>query len=222
METKNESFQDEEHRCDDCVESKSQQPYQQFLGIDRPVALALQCAKEHWFAGFVDFGAILGMTTVILVMCYGQTHIVFAMSREGLLPTKFSTIHPKFGTPFLTTWSVGSLFSIIGAVVPLGVLAELVNIGTLAAFCLVPVAVIILRKKRPNLPRAFLCPGVPAVPVLAIAFCLVLMAYLKPMTWIAFGAWLTVGAFAYFAYARHKSVLQNEATEQGYEVGERA
>ncbi|MBN3754365.1 amino acid permease [Paraburkholderia sp. Tr-20389] len=197
-------------------------PYQQFLGIDHPVSLALQYAKEHWFAGFVDLGAILGMTTVILVMCYGQTRIVFAMSRDGLLPRKFSTIHPKFGTPFLTTWSVGILFSIIGAVVPLSVLAELVNIGTLAAFCLVAVAVIVLRKKRPDLPRAFHCPGVPAVPSLAIAFCLVLMAYLKPITWIAFGVWLALGAFVYFAYARHKSVLQTEATEQGYEVGERA
>jgi hypothetical protein len=79
----------------------------------------------------------------------------------------------------------------------------------------------VLRKKRPDLPRAFHCPGVPAVPALAIAFCLVLMAYLKPITWIAFEVWLALGAFVYFAYARHKSVLQAEATVQGYEVGER-
>jgi basic amino acid/polyamine antiporter, APA family len=84
--------------------------------------------------------------------------IVFAMSRDGLLPRKFSSIHPKFGTPFVTTWSVGILFSIIGAVVLLNVLAELVNIGTLAAFCLVAIAVVDLRKKRPDLPRLFIAP----------------------------------------------------------------
>jgi basic amino acid/polyamine antiporter, APA family len=197
-------------------------PYQHSFGIDHPVSLALQYAKEPWFAGFVDLGAILGMTTVILVMCYGQTRIVFAMSRDGLLPKKFSMIHPKYGTPFVTTWSVGILFSILGAVIPLKVLAELVNIGTLSAIYLVGVAVIVLRKKRPDLPRAFRCPGVPAVPALAIAFCVVLMAYLKPITWSAFGSWLALGVLIYFAYARHKSVLQTESSGRGYEVGERA
>lgn len=197
-------------------------PYQKFLGIDHPVSLALQFAKENWFAGFVDLGAILGMTTVMLVMAYGQTRIIFAMSRDGLLPRRFSTIHPTCGTPFFTTWSVGGIFALLGALVPLNVLAELVNIGTLAAFCLVAIAVVVLRKRRPDLPRAFRCPAVPVIPALAIVFCLVLMAYLKPITWIAFGAWLSLGALIYFAYARHHSVLQIESTLQRYEVRKRA
>ncbi|MCY1263998.1 putative amino acid permease YhdG [compost metagenome] len=197
-------------------------PYQQFLGVDHPVSLALKFAKENWFAGFVDLGAILGMTTVMLVMAYGQTRIIFAMSRDGLLPRKFSTLHPKRGTPFFTTWSVGTVFSLLGAVVPLNVLAELVNIGTLAAFCLVAIAVIVLRRRRPDLGRAFRCPAVPLVPVLAVASCMVLMAYLKPITWIAFGAWLSLGALIYFVYARHRSVLQTDMAPQGFELSERA
>jgi APA family basic amino acid/polyamine antiporter len=185
-------------------------PYAKFLGIDHPVSLALQYAHETWFAAFVDLGAILGMTTVILVMAYGQTRILFAMSRDGLLPHKLSEIHPRFGTPFFATWIVGIIFGLLSAVVPLGVLGELVNMGTLAAFCLVSVAVIVLRKKRPDLHRAFRCPGVPYVPLLAIAFCAVLMAFLSRTTWAAFLAWLAFGLVIYFAYARQRSLLHRE------------
>jgi len=188
-------------------------PYAKFLGIDHPVSLALQYANETWFAAFVDLGAILGMTTVILVMAYGQTRILFAMSRDGLLPRKLSEIHPRFGTPFFATWIVGIIFGLLSAVVPLGVLGELVNMGTLAAFCLVSVAVMVLRKKRPDLHRAFRCPGVPAVPLLAIAFCAVLMAFLSKTTWAAFLAWLALGLVVYFAYARQRSLLNQPANE---------
>ncbi|WP_374586589.1 amino acid permease [Pseudoduganella sp.] len=182
-------------------------PYKNFLGIDHPVSLALQYAGENWFAGWVSLGAILGMTTVILVMAYGQTRIIFAMSRDGLLPKRLSKVHPKYHTPFLATWIVGLIFGFIAALVPLNVLAELVNMGTLAAFCLVSVAVIIMRKKRPDLHRAFRCPGVPVVPGLAIAFCLGLMYFLSATTWIAFGIWLALGLVVYFAYSRHRSEL---------------
>lgn len=182
-------------------------PFQKYLGIDHPVSLALQYAGENWVAGFVDMGAILGMTTVILVMAYGQTRVLFAMSRDGLLPKKLSTLHPKYGTPFFATWVVGIVFGLIAAFVPLGVLAELINIGTLAAFTLVSVAVIVLRVKRPELPRAFRCPWVPVVPLLAIAFCIALMAFLSPTTWIAFGIWLLIGLLIYFGYARRRSLL---------------
>lgn len=182
-------------------------PFQKYLGIDHPVSLALQYAGENWVAGFVDMGAILGMTTVILVMAYGQTRVLFAMSRDGLLPKKLSTLHPKYGTPFFATWVVGIAFGLIAAVVPLGVLAELINIGTLAAFSLVSVAVIVLRVKRPELHRAFRCPWVPVIPLLAIAFCIVLMAFLSVTTWIAFGIWLLIGLIIYFGYARRRSLL---------------
>ncbi len=182
-------------------------PFKQYLGIDHPVSLALQYAGENWVAGFVDMGAILGMTTVILVMAYGQTRVLFAMSRDGLLPKKLSALHPKYGTPFFATWVVGIVFGLIAAFVPLGVLAELINIGTLAAFTLVSVAVIVLRVKRPELQRAFRCPWVPVVPLLAIAFCIVLMAFLSVTTWIAFGIWLLIGLVIYFGYARRRSLL---------------
>jgi APA family basic amino acid/polyamine antiporter len=182
-------------------------PFEQFKGIDHPVSLALQFAHENWFAGFVDLGAILGMTTVILVMSYGQTRIVFAMSRDGLLPARLSTVHPKFGTPFFATWVVGIGFGLIAAVVPLDVLAELINIGTLAAFCLVSVAVVVLRKRRPDLPRAFRCPAVPVVPALAVLFCVALMTFLSKTTWIAFGIWLVLGLAVYFGYSRKRSLL---------------
>jgi APA family basic amino acid/polyamine antiporter len=182
-------------------------PYPKFLGVDHPVSLALQYAHENWFAGFIDLGAILGMTTVILVMAFGQTRIIYAMSRDGLLPRRLSKVHPRFGTPFLATWIVGIVFGLLGAVVPLGVLGELVNMGTLAAFCLVSVAVVVLRKKRPDLHRAFRCPWVPVVPILAVAFCATLMAFLGKATWIAFLVWLAIGLVVYFAYARHRSAL---------------
>ncbi|MGA7815728.1 amino acid permease [Caballeronia sp.] len=182
-------------------------PAAQFANISNPVSYALQVAGQPWVAGFIDLGAVIGMLTVILVMSYGQTRIIYAMSRDGLLPARLSTIHPKYGTPFFTTWLVGIFFGLIGALVPLNVLAELINIGTLAAFSMVSVAVLILRRTHPDLPRAFRCPGVPVVPVIAVASCLFLMLNLKAVTWIAFVVWLTLGLAIYFAYSRRHSKL---------------
>lgn len=182
-------------------------PYQKFLGVDHPVSLALQYAGENWIAGFVDLGAILGMTTVILVMAFGQTRIIFAMSRDGLLPKRLSTVHPRFHTPFFATWLVGIVFGLIAATIPLNILAELINIGTLAAFTMVSVAVVVLRKKRPDLPRAFRCPGVPFVPALAVILCVGLMSFLSWVTWMAFTIWLVIGLVIYFGYARRRSLL---------------
>ncbi|RDK05608.1 amino acid permease [Cupriavidus lacunae] len=184
-------------------------PFAKFAGVDHPVSLALQFAGQNWVAGFVDLGAILGMTTVILVMTYGQTRVIFAMSRDGLLPERLSSVHPVHATPYFATWTVGIVFAAIAALVPLSVLAELINIGTLAAFTLISVAVLVLRKTRPDLPRAFRCPGVPVVPLLSIGFCLFLMAHLQALTWIAFLVWLVVGLVIYFAYARRNAVLHN-------------
>lgn len=184
-------------------------PFAKFAGVDHPVSLALQFAGQNWVAGFVDLGAILGMTTVILVMTYGQTRVIFAMSRDGLLPERLSSVHPVHATPYFATWTVGIVFAAIAAFVPLNVLAELINIGTLAAFTLISVAVLVLRKTRPELPRAFRCPGVPVVPLLSIGFCLFLMAHLQALTWAAFLVWLALGLVIYFAYARRNAVLHN-------------
>jgi basic amino acid/polyamine antiporter, APA family len=182
-------------------------PSPQFANIAHPVSFALQAAGENWVAGFIDLGAVLGMLTVILVMSYGQTRIIYAMSRDGLLPAPLSRIHPRFATPFLTTWIVGLFFGLIGALVPLNVLAELINIGTLAAFSMVSIAVLILRKTHPDLPRAFRCPGVPVVPILAVLSCVFLMVNLQRLTWIAFVIWVGLGIVIYFVYSRHHSRL---------------
>ncbi|MDC7696336.1 MULTISPECIES: amino acid permease [Vogesella] len=182
-------------------------PYAQFAGIDHPVSLALQVAKLDWFAGFVDLGAILGMMTVILVMTYGQTRILLAMSRDGLLPKVFSDINPKYGTPYKATWMVGTVIALIAGFVPLHTLAELVNIGTLAAFSLIALAVIVLRKREPDLPRKFYCPAVPYVPALAILFCVFLMTQLSALTWVFFVGWLLIGLGVYFGYSRRNSLL---------------
>ena len=133
----------------------------------------------------------------------------FSGTRAAMKPKIRPTIqvHPKYHTPFFATWMVGLIFGFIAALVPLNVLSELVNMGTLAAFCLVSIAVVVLRKKRPDLPRAFRCPGVPVVPALAVIFCALLMTYLNAVTWIAFGVWLVLGLIVYFGYARHRSVL---------------
>ncbi|WER46262.1 amino acid permease [Cupriavidus sp. WKF15] len=184
-------------------------PFAKFAGVDHPVSLALQFAGQNWVAGFVDLGAILGMTTVILVMTYGQTRIIFAMSRDGLLPERLSSVHPVHATPYFATWTVGIVFAAIAGFVPLNVLAELINIGTLAAFTLISIAVLVLRRTRPDLPRAFRCPGVPVVPLLSAGFCLFLMAHLQVLTWIAFLVWLAIGLAIYFLYARRNAVLHN-------------
>lgn len=184
-------------------------PYPKFEGVDHPVSLALQFAGETWVAGFVDVGAIVGMGTVILVMTYAQTRIIFAMSRDGLLPARLSSVHPVYATPYFATWTVGFVFATIAAFVPLNVLAELINIGTLAAFTLISIAVLVLRRTQPNLPRGFRCPGGVMVPILSVAFCVFLMAYLQAFTWIAFLSWMALGLAIYFLYARRNAVLHH-------------
>ena len=182
-------------------------PWQHFEGSAHPVSLVLQAAGQPWAAAFVDLGAVLGMTTVMFVMAYGQTRILFAMSRDGLMPAALSRVHPRFKTPFLNTWVVGLTFGLIGALVPLNVLAELINIGTLAAFIMVSLAVLVLRRTKPNMPRAFRCPGVPVIPLLAIGACLFLMVNLQSLTWVAFGIWLVIGLAIYFGYSRRRATL---------------
>lgn len=180
-------------------------------GMDSPVSFVLKQVGESWAAGFVDLGAVMGMMTGLLVASYAQSRILFAMSRDGLLPKALSQVHPRFQTPFLTTWIVGLVFGLIGALIPLNVLAELVNIGTLTAFIMVSVAVLVLRSTHPHLPRAFRCPGMPVVPVLAILSCLFLMIHLQRITWIAFVAWLAIGLVIYFGYSRSHSNLARQS-----------
>ncbi|TYS07409.1 branched-chain amino acid transporter BcaP [Bacillus subtilis] len=182
-------------------------PFAQFAGVDHPVSLVLQSAGQNWVAGIIDIGAVLGMTTVMLVMLYGQTRVMFAMSRDGLVPGSLSKVHPKHKTPYVATWFFGTMSALLGSLVPLDELAKLVNIGTLSAFVLISVAVIVLRKKQPNLPRAFTCPGVPVIPGLAILFCLFLILNLGWVTIVRFLVWLLIGLAIYFLYSRKHSKL---------------
>jgi basic amino acid/polyamine antiporter, APA family len=181
-------------------------PYTQ-LNVAAPVALALQLIGQNWVAGIISLGAISGITTVLLVMLYGQTRVFYAMSRDGLLPKIFSEIHPKYKTPFKSTWVTGVVVCLVAGLTPIGIVSEMVNIGTLAAFVLVSVGVMALRIKQPNLNRSFKVPFVYVVAPLAIIFCFVLMAMLPGATWLRFGVWLALGFVIYFAYGMKNSKL---------------
>ncbi|SHK22181.1 amino acid permease [Desulforamulus aeronauticus] len=181
-------------------------PYAQ-LDVAAPVAFAMNYIGQNWFAGLISLGAICGITTVLLVMAYGQIRLFFAMSRDGLIPSLFSKVHPKYKTPYTSTWLTGLGCATVSALVPLGTLAHLVNIGTLSAFVLVSVAVLVLRKTHPHIQRSFTCPGVPLIPILAILFCGYLMISLPAITWKMFCVWMVLGIVVYLLYGKGHSKL---------------
>jgi APA family basic amino acid/polyamine antiporter len=158
-----------------------------------------------WIRLFVLIGAMTGMISSILVFQLGQARVWFAMSRDGLLPAVFSKIHAQFRTPAVATWVAGFVVGIPGGLLDIGTVANLSNIGTLFAFVLVSIAVVILRFREPERPRAFRAPLGMLFPALSIIFCLVLMMGLEIMTWVAFFIWLAIGLVIYFFYSRHRS-----------------
>ncbi|KUN89309.1 amino acid permease [Streptomyces griseoruber] len=177
------------------------------LSVSAPLADAFKHTGHPWFAGFISFGAAVGLTTVCMILLLGQTRVFFAMSRDGLLPRFFSHVHPRFRTPHRPTILLGVLIAILAGFTSLSELAELVNIGTLFAFVVVAIGVIILRRTRPDLPRAFRTPWVPVVPILSVCASLWLMLNLPAETWLRFGIWMVVGFFVYFFYGRSHSRL---------------
>ncbi|MCK6255956.1 amino acid permease [Fictibacillus sp. KIGAM418] len=181
-------------------------PYNK-LNVADPVSFALHYVGQDSIAGLVSVGAITGITTVLLVMLFGQVRISYAMSRDGLLPPILSKVHPLFKTPFKNTWLTGFIAAGIAGFIDLTTLAHLVNMGTLSAFALIAVAVIVLRKTHPNLERAFKAPFVPVLPILTVLFCLYLMISLPSITWISFVIWIAIGLIVYFFYARTRSKL---------------
>jgi APA family basic amino acid/polyamine antiporter len=175
--------------------------------IDRtaPLATAFRRLGLDFAAGLISIGAITGLTSVLIVMMLGQSRIFFAMSRDGLLPAAFGSVHPRYRTPHVSTLLVGGAVMVLAALLPLTWLVELVSIGTLFAFVVVSAGVIVLRRTDPALHRPFRCPWVPWVPLAAIASCAYLMASLPYQTWIRFGGWLALGLAIYFGFGRRHS-----------------
>ncbi len=170
-----------------------------------PVAQAFRSHGLDFAGGLISAGAIAGLSSVLLVLLLGQSRIFFAMSRDGLLPGVFSAVHPRFGTPHVSTIGVGVIVAGIAGFVPLKELAELANIGTLFAFVIVSLGVLVLRRSEPGRRRPFRTPWVPLVPLLATAGAFYLMAALPWATWLRFLAWLGLGIAIYFGYSRHHS-----------------
>jgi APA family basic amino acid/polyamine antiporter len=187
-------------------------PWQSVMGDAAPVVNALKRlsllpggGSLVWVRLFVLIGALMGMISSILVFQLGQARVWFAMSRDGLLPTVFSHIHPKFRTPAVATWVAGFVVGIPAGLLDIGTVSNLSNIGTLFAFVLVSIAVLILRYREPERHRSFRVPLGPLLPVLSMIFCVVLMMGLEIMTWMAFFVWLVAGLLIYFFYSRHRS-----------------
>ncbi len=177
------------------------------LNVPSPVADVMLRLGHHWASGFIAAGAIAGLTTVMLVLFYGLTRIFFAMSRDGLLPPVFSTVHARTRTPITVIAATGMIMALVAGFIPMEQVTKLVNFGTLAAFVLVCFGVIMLRHTHPDLPRPFRTPFSPLVPILGILFCGYLMASLPVTTWMAFVVWLAIGLIFYFGYSRTHSVL---------------
>ena len=189
-------------------------PYGDFHETGAPVAFALSRIGSGWGAALVSVGALCGITSVILVTLYGQTRIFFAMSRDGLLPKYFSEVHPTFHTPAKVTIIVGLATSLLAGFIPLDVIAELVNIGTLAAFIIVAIGVLVLRKSSPGIERPFRCPGVPFIPLLCIVSCTGLILLLPGITQLRFILWMVVGLLIYFAFGLKNSENNGTCTAE--------
>jgi APA family basic amino acid/polyamine antiporter len=189
---------------------------QQFLNA--PVGYALAVINKDWAAGVVSAGAVAGITSVLLVMLMSQPRIFFAMSRDRLLPAGVSRVHPRFRTPYITTIITCVVVAAVAGFVPINVLGEMTSIGTLFAFVVVSIAVIVLRYKRPDARRPFRVPGGNVIPVLGVLACVYLMVSLSVMTWVRFLGWLDIGMIIYWFYGRTHSPLVN-ATEAAARSG---
>ena len=196
-------------------------PWQSLIDDAAPVVNSLKklsllthSQTLRWTRLAVLFGAMMGMISSLLVFQLGQARVWFSMSRDGLLPKLFSRVHPRFRTPSTATWIAGFLVGIPGGILDIGTLADLSNIGTLFAFVLVSIGVIILRYKQPERRRGFRAPGGIAAPVLSVMFCVLLMAGLPILTWLRFFLWLIIGLTVYMLYSRHRSEFSPQNAQQ--------
>ena len=180
------------------------------LGNDAPVANAFTAIGLNWVSAAISITAITGIISVVFAFMLGAARIWFALARDGLLPAWFAKTHPKYGTPYRPTLLLGLLTGIVAGALPLGELAELVNIGVLAAFIIICSAIMVLRRTRPEVPRSFRTPWVPLVPLMGIGFSIWLISGLPWQTYERFGLWLLLGLVVYFAYGMRHSKLNRE------------
>jgi basic amino acid/polyamine antiporter, APA family len=181
------------------------------INIEAPLAVAFLDRGLTNASYVITLGALAGLTSVMLVMLLGQTRVLYAMACDGLLPRSFfAKIHPKFRTPYKTTILVGLLAATVGSLVPIDKIGKMVNIGTLFAFVLVCISVLVLRRTNPGQPRPFRTPFVPIVPLLGVAFNGYMIFYLGMWNWIRLFGWLVIGLLIYFTYSRHHSRVQNQ------------
>lgn len=190
------------------------------LDVASPVSHAMILLGLNAAGSIISFGAVCGLTTVLIVLLYGQSRIFFSMARDGLLPGLFSRVHPRFRTPFLSSIIVGLFVAAVAGLTPIDVVAELTNIGTLAAFVLVSAGVLVLRRTQPNLRRGYRVPWVPVIPILSIIASFVLIVSLPLVTILRFFIWLALGLLVYFLYSRHHSNLERHIEEHENETRE--
>lgn len=177
------------------------------LNVSDPVSYVMQMVHQDWIVGIISLGAVVGMMTVILVMSYGGTRLLYALGRDGLLPKSMAELSPKFKTPVKNTWIFALLVAFCAGFVPLSKLAELVNMGTLVAFTIVSIGVVYLRKNK-NIPSGgFKVPFFPVLPILSFLLCLFLISQLSVLTWVACGIWFIIGFIVYLAYGRKHSEM---------------
>ncbi len=168
--------------------------YTEFKNSAAPVAIAIEKTSYAWLSGAIILAILIGYTSVILVDLLGQSRVFFSMSKDGFLPPAFSRIHPRFRTPVQSNLLLGAFIAVFAGFVPINIVGEIVSIGTLLAFVMVCLGIIILRRTDPDTPRSFRTPWVPLVPILGIITCMVMMASLSWETWL----WLAIGLAVYY------------------------
>jgi APA family basic amino acid/polyamine antiporter len=181
------------------------------LDVRDPLAVGIDTAGVRWGSLLVKIGALMGLSSTIVVMLLGQSRVFFSMSKDGLLPAFFSRVHTKFRTPWISSITVGTFVAVLAASLPINVLDEMVSIGTLLAFVIVCAGVWLIRRRDPNLERPFKTPWVPFVPIMGIVISLAMMVSLKEATWIRLVVWLIIGMVIYFMYGRYHSRVQRMA-----------
>jgi basic amino acid/polyamine antiporter, APA family len=181
-----------------------------FLNVPDSLAVGIEATGFRWGSLLVKIGALGGLTSTMIVLLLGQSRVFFSMSKDGLLPAFFSHVHPKFRTPWISSITVGLVVATFASLIPLASLGEMTSIGTLLAFIIVCAGIMVLRKRRPELPRPFRAPWMPFTPIAGIVVSLAMMLGLPWMTWARLFIWLGIGLLIYFFYSRHHSKCQRE------------